>query len=350
MFIHPRGVRTAEELARQVSRSCLLIGVAVMSVAATPPAKAGHTVTPVLTQVADVALPGAAVRFDYQSADTAGNRLYLSHMNAGELVVFDLQSRSVVGAVGDLPRVTGVWAVPALGKVYASVPGHHHVAVIDAATLKVVERVGEVGFPDGIAYAPEANKAYVSDESGGGELVIDGRSNQVVTRIPLGGEAGNTLYDPGSKHILVAVQTRNDFVEIDPAFDRVVARHSLPGAAHPHGMSLDAAGRLLFVASEGSATLQTVDLRTMKVIDHQPVGNDPDVLAFDPTRKRLYVSAESGVVTVLAERNRKLVREGTVTMPHAHTVSVDPRTHLVYFPLQDVGGHPVLRIMTAEPR
>ena len=328
---------------------CLLVGVALMSVAASPPSTARQTTTSVLTRVADVDLPGPAVRFDYQSADTAANRLYLSHMSAGELVVFDLKSRSVVGTVGDLPRVTGVWTVPALGKVYASVPGHRHVAVIDATTLKVVARVGEIGFPDGIAYAPQANKIYVSDESGGGELVIDGRTNQVVATIPLEGEAGNTIYDPGSRHILVAVQTRNEFVEIDPESDRVAARHPLPGAAHPHSMTLDTAERLLFVANEGSATLQTVDLRTMKVIDRQPVGEDPDVLAFDPTRKRLYVSAESGVVTVFTERDRKLVRDGSVTMPHAHTVSVDPRTHLVYFPLQDVDGHPLLRIMTAEP-
>jgi hypothetical protein len=27
-------------------------------------------------------------------------------------------------------------------------------------------------------------------------------------------------------------------------------------------------------------------------------------------------------------------------------VSVDPRTHLVYFPIQNLKGHPVLRIMT----
>jgi len=33
-------------------------------------------------------------------------------------------------------------------------------------------------------------------------------------------------------------------------------------------------------------------------------------------------------------------------MPHAHTVSVDPQTHFVYFPLQNLNGHPVLRIMT----
>jgi hypothetical protein len=40
-----------------------------------------------------------------------------------------------------------------------------------------------------------------------------------------------------------------------------------------------------------------------------------------------------------------LVSEGGLFMPHAHTVCIDPGTHLVYFPLQDIDGHPVLRIM-----
>jgi len=306
----------------------------------------GMTATPpVLERVADVPLPGPAVRFDYQSIDTTANRLYLSHMNAGELVIFDLRARKVVGTVGHLPRITGVWSVPALGKVFASVPGHHHVAVIDPTTLDVEARVGEVAFPDGIAYAPAVKKVYVSDESGGGELVIDGPTNKAVTTIALGGEAGNTIYDPGSGHILVAVQTRNEVVAIDPRTDRVIARHKLTGASHPHGMSVDASGRLLFVANEGSATLLVVDLRTMRVISRLPVGEDPDVLAFDPSWHRLYVAAETGEVTVFTERAGRLAPEGRITMPHAHTVSVDPRTHLVYLPLQNVDGRPLLRIM-----
>jgi len=32
-------------------------------------------------------------------------------------------------------------------------------------------------------------------------------------------------------------------------------------------------------------------------------------------------------------------------MPHAHTVSVDSKTHLVYFPLENIDGHPLLGIM-----
>jgi hypothetical protein len=62
-------------------------------------------------------------------------------------------------------------------------------------------------------------------------------------------------------------------------------------------------------------------------------------------RIRLYVAAESGEVSVFQESGKTLVFKGQMKMPHAHTVSVDPQTHLVYFPLQNVDGHPVLRIM-----
>lgn len=303
---------------------------------------------PVLERRLDIPLPGPAVRFDYQSIDTAANRLYISHMDAGDLVVVNLGTRRVEGTVGDLPRVTGVSAVPSLGKVYASVPGRREVAVIDAHTLRVEARVGKVGFPDGIAYAPDVRKIYVSDESGGGELVIDGRTNSVVTTIPIGGEAGNTVYDPGSGHVWVAVQTRNEVAEIDPRTDRVIARHKLEGAAHPHGMALDSSRRLLFVADEENAMLFTVDLNSMTVVEKNRVGNEPDVLAYDSGWSRLYVASESGTVAVFTVQNSRLVREGEVTMPHAHSVSVDPRTHLVYFPLQSIRGRPVLRIMRAR--
>ena len=129
-----------------IRRSRLAGAIAGLAIAAVP-GLASPTDTPVLLRVADVPLPGPAVRFDYQTIDTTANRLYFSHMNAGEPLVLDLQDRKIVGTVTDLPRVTGVWCVPGRGKVYASVPGHHHVAIIAAGTLGVEARVGEIGFP-----------------------------------------------------------------------------------------------------------------------------------------------------------------------------------------------------------
>ena len=298
-----------------------------------------------LQKEADIPLPGPAVRFDYQSLDASQGRLYLSHMNANQLVVFDIRKREVIANLDGFPSVHGVWAVPELSRVYASATGEHKVAVVDMKTLKTIARVGPVKYPDGIAYAPGPKRVFVSDEHGDADAVIDTASNSLIATIPLGGGAGNTVYDSGSGRILVAVHGKNELVAIDPETVTILGHYSLSGIENPHGIALDVAGRLAFVAGEGNAKLAVVDLATMKVLATYSVGDDPDVLAFDPGLKWLYVSAESGQVTVFRVNGKSLVSVGRFFMPHAHTVSVDPETHLVYFPLQDVDGHPVLRIM-----
>ena len=300
---------------------------------------------PVLRAVADIPLPGPANRFDYQSVDPAAGRLYLSHMNAGRLVVFDLDSGRVLREVDGLPRVTGVWAVPSHHHVYASAAGAHEVAVIDDRSFLIVARVRGIRFPDGIAYAREADKVFVSDESGESDVVIDAAGLRKRSTIALDGEAGNTHYDSVSKCILVAVQTRGELVAIDPVTERVVAHYGVPGVSGPHGFALDELRRLAFVTGEGNATVAVLDLRTMRVTQRLRVGDEPDVLAWDPGWRRLYVASESGVLSSFLVVGATLLPLGDLRAPHAHTVSVDPRTHRVYLPLESVGGHPVLRVL-----
>ncbi|MGH7604319.1 MAG: YncE family protein [Gemmatimonadaceae bacterium] len=295
--------------------------------------------------VREIPLPGPPNRFDYQSFDLATGRIYMNHMDADRTVVFDADSNRVVKEIVGLPRATGVWAVPSHHQVYVSAAGAHQVAIIDDRTLKIVSRVGGVGFPDGIAYAPEADKVFVSDESRGTDVVIDPRTATKRSTIPLGGEAGNTHYDSVSHCILVAVQTRNQLVAIDPVSEKIVRRYNLPGSDRPHGFALDEAGRLAFVSSEGNATLLVLDLRSMKVLQRLKVPDDPDVLAWDPTWQRLYIGAESGVLSAYWLDGERVRPIGDVKIPHAHTVSVDPRTHWIYLPLENVAGRPVLRIL-----
>src|SRR5258708_3323531 len=89
-----------------------------------------------LIKLVDIPMPGPAVRFDYQSLDADSGRLYISHMNADQLVVFDTATQKVVANLDDFKRVHGVIAVPELGRVYASITGEHAVAVVDTKTLK----------------------------------------------------------------------------------------------------------------------------------------------------------------------------------------------------------------------
>jgi hypothetical protein len=58
----------------------------------------------------------------------------------------------------------------------------------------------------------------------------------------------------------------------------------------------------------------------------------------------LSVTAESGVLSAFWVAGSMLRPVGEVRMPHAHTASVDPRTHLVYLPLENVKGKPVIQV------
>ena len=325
--------------------ACALAGPSVEArwSGAIPPVPTAEAPLRVLT---DVPLPGSASRFDYQSLEPASGRLFISHMGAGQLVVFDVRAGRVIGNLDGFPTVTGVLAVPAEHRAYASATGDHAVVVVDDSTLQIVARVPGPRFPDGLAYAPEERRVFVSDESGRRDFVLDAATNTIVAQVELGGEAGNTQYDAGSHCIIVAVQTANQLAVIDPAAARIARRITLDRAVrHPHGVYIEAPHRLAFIAGEESATLGVLDLGTLQLRQVLPLGSDPDVLAFDPSLGRLYVAAESGVVAVFGERERSLVQLGWYRAPRAHSVAVDPNTHRVYLPLADVSGHPVLRVL-----
>jgi DNA-binding beta-propeller fold protein YncE len=311
-----------------------------------------HAQTPAIEWrvVADVPLPGRAARFDYQSFDPTTGRLWIAHMGAGEVLAFDVRTRQVVARVSNMPGATGVLAVPALGRVFASLSGSHEVAALDATSGRVLARLPGGRFPDGLAYAPASHRVFVSDEHGRQEVVFDGSLLEPRPSIPTGGEVGNTQFDSVSGRVWIAVQTRNELAAIDPVRDSIVMRMAVPGIERPHGVLIDAAHRLAYVAGEGNARLGVVDLRSSRVVRSYAVPDDPDVLALDPGSRRLFVAAESGAIAAFDIRGDSLVPLPTYRAPHAHSVAADPTTHLLYVPLEEVGGRPVLRILTLEER
>ena len=144
--------------------------------------------------------------------------------------------------------------------------------------------------------------------------------------------------------MLVAVQGRNDLAVIDPAALTVVQRVALPGCQHPHGLSVDGPDKLVFVACDQNATLLTIDQTNWTVTAADPVGEEPDVLAYDPTAHRLYVAAESGTLTTLDLRDHTVAVTGSGHLADgAHVVAVDPGTHRSYYPVPaGNNGHPAL--------
>lgn len=297
-----------------------------------------------LQTLMDVPLVGGTGRLDYESLDDVHGRLYVAHLGADSVIVFDTVKNRVVTSISGTSSVRGVLAVPELNRVYAAAQGTQEVVVIDASSNAVIARV-KAGDVDGLAYDPRTHQLFVSDEGGQHDAVIDTNTNHLVSNIALGGEAGNTQYDDSTHHIVVAVQTTNELVEIDPSTRTIARRFSLPGCLHGHGVSVDAAHRYAYVACQVNSAIVRLNLDTGHVDAHSSVGIGADVLAIDFGMDRLYVASESGIVTVFDIANRRFKKIGQAFYaPGAHVVAVQARSHHTFFPLANVDGRPMMRI------
>ena len=304
-----------------------------------------------LQTVADVQLPGRTTRFDYQSFDAQSSRLYIAHLGDDAVTVFDTAAQKVVGEVHDIKHVHGVLAVPELHRIYASATGTNELVAIDDQMLRIVVRVPAGEYPDGIAYASKSGKIFVSDKTGKTVTVIDAVTNKPLGSIKMGGPVGNSQYDETSDRVYAAVHKLNEIAVIDPVQEKIVDHYPLTDCKDPHGLLIDGKNRLAFAACEANAKLVVLDLAAKKQIAAYTVGDDPDVLALDRSLGRLYVASESGVVSIFDEqpavqdRSRILKLTGSAFYAaKAHSVAVDGKTHRVYFPLENVGGRPILRI------
>jgi len=299
-----------------------------------------------LHRVADVPMPGPAVRFDYQDVDVDHRRLYVAHLGANQVVAVDVDRLTVAGTVGGTANVHGVRAAPDLDRVFATATGTDEVVAIQASSLTVTGRARTGRFPDGVAYDPTHKAVFVSDKDDGSETVVDATTLAVRRTLRLASEVGNVVWDPAEQRMLVAARPPDQLLLLDPDTGQVTGRVDLPGCRGAHGVAVDPGTHTAFVACERNARMAVVDLTSLRQRDLQTVGDDPDVVAFDPGLRRLYVAAESGVVAVFDEKGPTVGKLGQAKLADAaHTVAVDPSTQRVFFPLENLHGHPVLRVM-----
>ena len=305
-----------------------------------------------LVSVGTVPLPGGATRFDYQDIDPARGQLIITHMNDDSVVVAKLSDGSVLKVLPNVKTARGIVVAPEVGKFFVTSKSNEVVA-FDSATLAEVGRFPTGSAPDGIGWDPTHAIIGVSDQHDGAISLIAnagaGPRKSIRKTIALGSETGNVVFDRGRGIFWITVvgpKSPDRLVGVDPVASKITTSIDLPGCQGAHGLRLHPDGLSAFVACESNDMLVRVDLGT-NTITAGATGKDPDVLAIDEGLGRLYVSAESGDVTIFDLAKPGVVLLGHVSPgPNAHTVSVDPATHRVFFPLEDDGsGKPVLRIM-----
>lgn len=302
-----------------------------------------------LVLVADVDLPGAAVRFDYQDLDVARGHLVIAHMNDASVVVVNTSDGSVVKVLAGIPAARGVAVADDVGRIFVT-SSPDKVVIIDNGSLAEIARVDAGRRPDGVGWDPVHQIVGVSDQGDGAISLIGGSGSGARKQVPLGTETGNVVFDASRAVFWITVVRAappDRLVAVDPVAARVISTIPLPGCSGAHGLRIHPDGKSALIACEGNAKVVRVDLAGDHALDIAPSGADPDVLAIDPGLGWLYVSAESGDLKVFDLRQPGLVTLGSEHPGDAsHSVAVDPASHRVFFPLlAGPRGTPVLRIM-----
>ena len=302
-----------------------------------------------LVLVADVDLPGKAVRFDYQDIDSAKGHLIIAHMNDASVVVVDVRDGALLKVLPGIPTPRGVVVAGDVGRIFVT-SAPNKLVIVDSDSLAEIGRVDTGKSPDGVGWDPVHKIVGVSDQGDGAISLIAAAGSGTRKQVALGNETGNVVFDPSRALFwitVVAASPPDKLVAIDPVSANVTTTIPLPGCTGAHGLRIHPDGKSALIACEGNAKVVRVDLDGARPLDVAPSGSDPDVLAIDPTLGWLYVAAESGDLRVFDLGKPGLV---TIDSEHpadaSHSVAVDPANHRVFFPLlAGPKGTPVLRIM-----
>lgn len=101
------------------------------------------------------------------------NRLYISVSSQNKILVFDLESNSVVGTINAMSPLK-IAVNETTNRIYFYDNIMNAVCVVDGATNKIVDVIILGGLPNGIAVNSETNKVYVSNALFNKLFVIDG--------------------------------------------------------------------------------------------------------------------------------------------------------------------------------
>jgi YVTN family beta-propeller protein len=280
--------------------------------------------------------------FDHAAVHASRGRLYVAHTANDALDVIDCATSTYVRSVPGLAGVAGALVSEEHDLVFTSNRGEDTVGIIAPARDEVIAKIAVGVGPNGLAYDPGRGlllAANVGDPARAGShtvSIVDVTRRAKVADVPVAGRTRWAIFDADTDCFYVNIASPAQIAVIEASAPGRVGRTFAVPAAGPHGLDLDRAAGQLLCACDGARVI-ALECRSGAVSGGIDIGGAPDVVFFNPRRRRLYVAiGDPGVIEVLetAPLGRRQV---VTTEPGAHTTAVDlagerlyvflPRTH-----------------------
>ena len=251
-----------------------------------------------------IALPGAGsagVGMDYLLFDSHTQAVWVPAGNTGNVDVVDTKTGRVDSIAGfatkEMERngkkrtVGPSSAALGDGVVYVGNRGDSSVCAVDDTTLLRGKCATLDSMPDGILYVPSTKEVWVTTPRDSSIRVLDGATLAQKAKLVFEGKPEGFAVDEPRKRFYTNFEDKDVTIAIDLASHKTVATWKPNcGEDGPHGLRLDAAAGLLFVAC--SAKVETMDVQhDGALVGSADTGDGVDDFDFAAATHRLYVGA-----------------------------------------------------------
>ena len=300
-------------------------------------------------KVVDKLKIGGEGGWDYSIVDTTAHRLYLSH--GTRVVVFDTDSKTVVGEIPNTNGVHGIALAPDLGRGYTSNGRDSSVTVFDLKTLKVLTNMKlKARNPDAILYDPFSKQVFTFNGGSSSATAINAETYEIVGTVALDGKPEFAVTDLRG-NIFVNIEDKSVITAFEAKSLKVIARWPLAPGEEPSGLAIDRAHNRLFSVC-GNKLMIVLDYTSGKVVASIPIGSGVDAAAYDPVTSLAFSSNGEGTMTVVKEEtpDKYTVIENVATQPRSRTMALDGKTHKIYMAGATFGPPPAPTADRPNPR
>jgi YVTN family beta-propeller protein len=277
---------------------------------------------------------GDQTYWDYLLADASSHHLYVTRGN--EVLILDLDSGKQVDHIANLKRVHGVALAHEFHKGFISDGGDNSVVVFDLRSNSVTNKIKVGDAPDAVLFEPTKKRVYAFNAHSHSASVIDAATEKIIATVPLSGIPEFAATD-GKGNVYVNIESRNSLVHFDPEGTKVQNEWTLAHCQGPSGLAMDVERRRLFSVCDNKVMIVT-DADTGHQIARIPVGYEPDAAIYDVENKLVFASNCDGTLTVVRQESpdKYTVVQNLITEREARTMALDPVSHKLYLPFEEV--------------
>jgi YVTN family beta-propeller protein len=249
------------------------------------------------------------------------------------------------------PATHGVVIDPSSHLAFVTRSEANTVDVFDPAKMALIKRIPVADDPDAIFYDEFDKLVYVASGDSHLATLIDPSTQTTIATIPLGGAPEYAAFDALTRLLYQNLHDTSAVVAVDIAKRAVVQGWPLQGCEAPTGMAIDEIHRRLFIGCNANAVLAVFDLNEHRVVATVPIGKGPDSVAFDSVLHRIYTTGKSGVLTVIwqDEPNKYKVIDTVHLHYGAHTLAVEPKTHVLFVGYAGLVVNPRVAVFIPRP-